>query len=383
MSATSPDPHRNTPPGLREETDAAGARRLVFTGRWTLRGLARRSGALQAQLKPYVDDPGVHWDLTRLSALDSVGAFVIWQATGGHRPQRLSVSDDHAALFRRWLDRRIPSVDEALKRPPWRPLQKLESVVEGIVDHVLGFLAILGQLALDLLLLLRHPGQTPWRDISATIYHAGVRALGITALVGFLIGVVVGYLFALQLNSYGAAIYIINILGLSIVRELGPMLAAILVAGRSGSSMTAQLGVMRLTEELDALQAMGVSHSLRLILPKVVGLFVALPLLVLWTDIVGLFGGMLSAKATLGLSPARFIQGLPHVVPIANFWLGLAKGAVFGSVIGLVASHFGMRIKPNTESLGVETTNAVVVAITLVLTVDAIFAILFKGVGLG
>lgn len=382
MSA-SPDPRRNTPPGLREETDATGARRLIFTGRWTLRGLARRAEALQAQLKPYVDDPGVHWDLTRLNALDSVGAFVIWQATEGRRPQRLSVSDDHAALFRRWLDRRIPSVDEALKRPPWRPLQKLESVVEGIVDHVLGFLAILGQLALDLLLLLRHPGRTPWRDISATIYHAGVRALGITALVGFLIGVVVGYLFALQLNSYGAAIYIINILGLSIVRELGPMLAAILVAGRSGSAMTAQLGVMRLTEELDALQAMGISHSLRLILPKVVGLFVALPLLVLWTDVVGLFGGMLSAKATLGLSPARFIQGLPHVVPIANFWLGLAKGAVFGSVIGLVASHFGMRIQPNTESLGVETTNAVVVAITLVLTVDAIFAILFKGVGLG
>ncbi len=146
---------------------------------------------------------------------------------------------------------------------------------------------MLGQLVLDLGYLLLHPRDIPRTEISITIYDAGVRALGITALVGFLIGIVLSYLSALQLKTFGAEIYIIDILGLSIIRELGPLLAAILVAGRSGSSMTAQIGIMRVTEELDALSAMGISHSLRLILPKVTALTIVMPLLSAWTSAVG------------------------------------------------------------------------------------------------
>jgi phospholipid/cholesterol/gamma-HCH transport system permease protein len=373
-------PRRDTPPALHLREN--GGTSLVLTGRWTLRGLARRSEELAAALQPYVRDSSVHWDLTQLEALDSVGAFVLWQACNGEPPRDLSVRPEHIPLFRRWSDRDVPTLEEALPERHFPFGQWLWELIALSINHVTDFLVILGQFFLDLGLLVRHPGRTPLRDISATIYQAGVRALGITALVGFLIGVVVGYLSALQLKSFGASIYIINIMGLSIIRELGPMLAAILVAGRSGSAMAAQLGVMRLTEELDALAAMGISRSLRLILPKVVALVIALPLLVLWTDAIGLVGGMLSAHATLGLSPTRFVLGLPAAVPIANLWLGLGKGAVFGAVIGLVASHFGMRIRPNTESLGVETTNAVVTAITLVILVDAVFAILFKSVGL-
>ncbi|MDH5552733.1 MAG: ABC transporter permease, partial [Nitrosomonas sp.] len=177
-------------------------------------------------------------------------------------------------------------------------------------------------------------------------------------------------------------IFIVNILGVSIIRELGPMLAAILVAGRSGSSMTAQLGVMRVTQELDALKVMGISHSQRLVLPKVIGLGIAMPLLVLWTSAVALMGGMLAAEIQLGLSYQYFLSALPDAVPIANLWLGLGKGIVCGMTIALIACHFGLRIKPNTESLGEGTTRSVVTAITVVIIIDAIFAIVFSDIGI-
>jgi phospholipid/cholesterol/gamma-HCH transport system permease protein len=156
----------------------------------------------------------------------------------------------------------------------------------------------------------------------------------------------------------------------------------VLIAGRSGSAMTAQLGVMRVTEELDAMAVMGIPHSLRLVLPKMLALGIAMPLIVLWTSAMALLGGMLSAKYELGITLTYFLDNLPSAVPIANLWLGLGKGVVFGFLIALIACHFGMRIQPNTESLGVGTTNSVVTSITVVIIVDAIFAILYRNVGL-
>jgi phospholipid/cholesterol/gamma-HCH transport system permease protein len=168
---------------------------------------------------------------------------------------------------------------------------------------------------------------------------------------------------------------------MSIIRELGPLLAAILVAGRSGSSITAQLGVMRVTEELDAMLVMGISHGYRLIMPKVLALAVSMPLLVVWTDAMALIGGAVSAKVELDLAGGYFIQKLPSAVPVVNYTIGLLKGATFGMLIALVSCHFGLRIKPNTESLGRGTTTSVVTAITVVILADAVFAITFSGVG--
>ena len=175
--------------------------------------------------------------------------------------------------------------------------------------------------------------------------------------------------------------YLVNILGMSVIRELGPLLAAILVAGRSGSSITAQLGVMRVTQELDAMLVMGISHGFRLILPKVIALAISMPLLVVWTDAMALIGGMVSAKIELGLSARYFMQKLPDAVPLANYVIGILKGITFGVLIALVSCHFGLRIKANTESLGKGTTTSVVTAITVVILADAVFAIIFNGVG--
>jgi len=146
--------------------------------------------------------------------------------------------------------------------------------------------------------------------------------------------------------------------------------------------MTAQLGVMRVTQELDALSVMGISHSQRLILPKILGLGIAMPLLVAWTSMMALIGGIVAAELQLGLSYQYFLSVLPESVPIANLWLGLGKGVVCGMAIGLIACHFGLKIKPNTESLGIGTTTSVVTAITVVIIIDAIFAVMFSHVGI-
>jgi phospholipid/cholesterol/gamma-HCH transport system permease protein len=240
---------------------------------------------------------------------------------------------------------------------------------------------LIGRLVLDLLDLARNPQYWPGREISAGVYRAGAQALGILALVGFLIGVVLSYLSGDQLRRFGAELYVVNLLGIACVREVGPLLAAILVAGRSGSSITAQLGVMRLNEELDALTTIGIAYTQRLVLPKVLALAIAQPLVGLWTSAVALTGGMVAAHVSLDVGYRYFLDAVPSVVPIANYWIGLGKGVVFGTIIALVACHFGLRMKPDTESLGAGTTSSVVVAISCVLIADALFAVIFSHLG--
>jgi phospholipid/cholesterol/gamma-HCH transport system permease protein len=276
-------------------------------------------------------------------------------------------------------DASTPRVRQRMR--PVHVLQAAGSSVAGLLDHAADLARLLGNLVLAVALLPARFRLVPAREISASIYRSGAQALAITGLVGALIGVVLSYLFALQLRAYGADALIVRILGIGVLRELAPLLAAILVAGRSGASIAAQIGVMRVTQELDALAVMGISQTMRLVLPKVLALMIALPLLVLWTDAAALLGGMVSAQHELGIAPTAFIANLPASVPLANLWLGVGKGAVFGAVIALMACHFGLRIQPNSESLGEGTTQAVVASITVVIVVDAMFAVAFAEVG--
>jgi phospholipid/cholesterol/gamma-HCH transport system permease protein len=363
-------------PSAREIALAGGRSAIQFQGDWRLGALSAAIVKLKSDLTRYSKRRGLVFDLTQVQALDRAGAAFLWrflQSSGDWH-----MRPEHRGLFENF------SSLEPLP-PPRREETLLHALGVRILDlreHGSSLVHLLGQLLLDCWFLLRHPARIPWREISANFYKTGAQALGITALVGFLIGVVLAYLLARQLHAVGADIYIINLLGISIIRELGPVLAAVLVAGRSGSAITAQLGVMRVTQELDALSVLGISPTLRLVLPKIIALTVSLPVLILWTDTIALVGGMFAANAQLDLSYASFIQGLPSVVPIANFWLGLAKGAVFGAMIGLIACHFGLKVLPNTESLGRGTTNSVVTSITLVIVVDAVFAVIFSEVGI-
>lgn len=351
-----------------------------FSGNWTLRNLAM-APLLRHKIKKLADNKTMQWDMEAVDVLDSGTALILWQDWGKQMPSALRIRPEHQRLFERWQSQQLTESKPKRSRT-FLITQYLQRTIESFRLQLLDLVMLLGQLALDIAYLLRHPGAVPWSEISSTIYEAGVRALGITALVGFLIGIVLSYLSALQLKLFGAEIYIIDILGMSVIRELGPLLAAILVAGRSGSAMTAQIGIMRVTEELDALSAMGISHSMRLILPKVAALTISMPLLSVWTSAMALIGGMVSAQNTLDISYQQFFLKLPDVVPLLNVFIGLGKSVVFGMMIALIACHFGFRIQPNTESLGYETTNSVVAAITVVIMNDAVFAILFMNVGM-
>jgi phospholipid/cholesterol/gamma-HCH transport system permease protein len=287
---------------------------------------------------------------------------------------------EHEVLFSGLVAQRARATQPARN---WRdPTIALGNRLLAFLDHALDFVLLVGKIAIDSARMLRRPRDIPWREISSNIYRTGAQALGITALVGFLVGIVLSYLSAQQLKTFGADIFIINLLGVSVIRELGPVLAAVLVAGRSGSAITAQLGVMRVTEELDAMTVMGIPHTVRLILPKVIALAISMPLVVAWTDAVALLGGMIAAQWELGITYSLFLLRLPDAVPIANLWLGLGKSVVFGMLIALIACHFGLRIEPNTESLGAGTTDSVVTAITTVIVVDAAFAVMFSNVGI-
>ncbi|HMX21702.1 MAG TPA: ABC transporter permease [Accumulibacter sp.] len=362
--------------------EAEGVVRVELAGEWTLAGLPTPVTALQTRLRELAARP-VEWQLQTILRLDSAAALLLWQAWGRRWPSAIALSAAHRQVIERAAagagsgDRPSPPV-----RDPLWPLLVVGRLVLKAVDHLQGMIALFGQLILDLVHLCRHPGDIPWREFSAHLYKSGAQALPVTTLIGFLIGVVVSYLAALQLKSLGADVLIVNLLGIGIVRELGPVLVAVLVAGRSGSAMTAQIGVMRVTEEIDALATMGVSRSLRLVLPKVLALTVAMPLLVVWCSVTGIVGGMISAKLQMDLSYGFFIEALPRVVPVANWWIGIAKGVVFGVLISLIACHFGLRVAPNTESLSARTTAAVVTAITVSILVDAVFAVLTRGIGI-
>jgi len=368
---------RKRRPDLRVQTPLGGPATVTLTGAWNLRSIEPALAPLRARLAAC--GPDACWDLRSVAVLDHAGALLLWHAWGNRRTPQLQLRPEHESVFNN-LGRL--QAHEPLPPRRWRlPGELLLRQLLALGRHILAMTVLLGYVVLDVLQLLRRPAAIPWREISANVYRIGTQALGITALVGFLVGVVLSYLTAQQLRTFGADIYIVNLLGISVVRELGPVLAAILIAGRSGSAMTAQLGVMRVTQELDAMAVMGIPHTRRLILPRMAALALAMPLLVLWTDALALLGGMMAAQQQLGIDFRYFLAALPDAVPVANLWLGLGKGVVFGVLIALIACHYGLRVEPNTVSLGTGTTDSVVSSITMVIIVDAIFAIMFSDVG--
>lgn len=354
----------------------------VVAGRWTAAQLTARNAwssvvaALQA-----VPAGTANWDLRPMRGIDHLGAQLLWNRWGRTWPAVVQTLPGQRAVIERVA--RYSGTTPASPESTFRGrVDALGAALIGALAQVKEFTGLIGQLVIDVIRLLVRPREGPWRDMSGHLYRIGATALPITALVGFLIGVVLAYLTALQLKQFGADAFIVHILGLSIIRELGPVLAAILIAGRSGSAITAQIGVMRVTEELDAMRVMGIAHGYRLVMPRALALAIVMPLVAIWTTLTALTGGMMAADFALGITPDFFVNALPRAVDVANLWLALGKSVVFGLLIALIACHFGLRVEPNTESLGKGTTASVVTSITMVILADALFAVLFKDVGI-
>ena len=221
-----------------------------------------------------------------------------------------------------------------------------------------------------------------YKEIFFEINESGVKAFGIIALTSFLIGLVVAYQSSVQLKIYGANIFIVDMLGISIMRELAPLITAIVIAGRSGSAFTAQIGAMKITQELDAMQTMGFDPYMFLVLPRIIALMIVLPILIFLADIMGIFGGMLVANLDLGISAKLFIERFSEVIAAKHFFVGLFKGPFFAFLIASIGIYRGMMVKDDTQSIGFNTTKSVVEAIFAVIVCDAFFSIIFTNLGI-
>lgn len=375
-----PDPGGT--PRLKTSVDAAGDQ-LVLQGQWTAYRLAQAGvfGRMQRALRANAGASSSGWDLRELQRLDHTGAQMLWNAWGRQWPTRLEILPVQRTMLERVARYSVP-LPIVPRRTLWTRFLKLGENLLLVADHLRDLTRLVGELAIDTLRLLVAPRSGPWRDVAGHIYRIGATALPVTALVGFMIGVVLAYLMAQQFMRFGADGLIVDVLGLAVIRELGPMLAAILVAGRTGSAITAQIGVMRVTEELDAMRVMGIAPVYRLVMPRAIALAVVQPLIGVWTTAAALLGGMLAADWILGMTPLQVVTSLPLVVKVSNLYFALGKSVVFGALIAVVGCHFGLRVKPDTESLGQGTTASVVAAITAVLLANALFAVLFKQVGM-
>jgi phospholipid/cholesterol/gamma-HCH transport system permease protein len=363
---------------VQSRVDGDGSIRIDILGRWDIRAVRTHPCELLEQLRS-VGKPDARWDLTQIKDIDAAGATVIWQAWNRTRPSNLLLRAEDAWVLDNLaaLPRERPA-DSTNARTPVDFLRTVRDMLAATADII----SLLGAVALDSMALLRSARDIPAREISATIFRSGTQAIAISGLVGFLIGIVLSYLSGEQLRDIGAESYVVNLTGFAILRELGPLLAAILNAGRSGSAMTAQIGLMRVTGELEAMSVLGISQVRRLVVPKAIGQLVAVPLVVLWTDLTAIGGGMLGARLQLGIAFRDFLHGMVQLVPLSNAWFGLGKGALFGMLVALISCHFGFDSRPDTESLSAGTTRAVVAALTVVLMVDAVLAIAFSHLGM-
>jgi phospholipid/cholesterol/gamma-HCH transport system permease protein len=227
-----------------------------------------------------------------------------------------------------------------------------------------------------------HPHLLRLPSISRQVAETGINALPIVGLMAVMISVVIGYQGVAQLRPYGGEDFTINLVAVSMLREMGVLITAIMVAGRSGSAFTAEIGVMMARDEVDALKVMGMDPMAVLVVPRLIGLVITLPLLTFFSDVMGLVGGSLISLALLDVSPLQYVDRVRHAVDVSDLFVGLIKAPIFGFLIAIIGCMHGLRVRGSAESVGKETTRAVVKAIFIVIVLDALFSILFEKLGL-
>jgi phospholipid/cholesterol/gamma-HCH transport system permease protein len=360
---------------------------LAFSGAWTARGL----GAIAPQLDSVRLPAGSEAiaDGARIEALDTAGAWVLQKlllrlrAEGigvtlrGLRPEFAKLL---AAVGTQVIDR------TAVRLPPAGALPTTLGAVgrraEAAFEQSVALLGFVGETAFALAGCVAHPARIRLRPVLYNIRSAGFDALPIVGLLSFLLGVVVAYQGADQLKQYGANIFVADLIGLSMLREFAPLITAIIIAGRSGSAYAAQIGTMAVTEEIDAMRTLGIAPLELLVLPKIFALLIALPLLTVFADALGVFGGMLMARAQLGVGFAEFLDRFVKAVSVTSYLIGVCKAPVFAAIIAVVGCFQGFRTKGGADSVGRQTTRSVVQSIFLVIVADALFSVAFSALDL-
>lgn len=347
-------------------------------GEWTLHRLVELERVLAAAEWP--QEGAVVIDGSGILLLDTSGAWLLHRtvrelAPKGCEARIQGLRPEFTALLELVASRDIPVEAVRAPTPGWLTRLGLHAWA-GVVGSF-DYFAFIGESATALLRSLRHPRRLRWRPIFHNVQTAGVEALPITGLLSFLMGIVIAYQGADQLQRFGANIFVVDLVALAMLRELSPLLTAIIIAGRSGSAYTAQIGTMKVTEEIDALRTIGITAQELLVLPKVIALIIVMPLLTVYTDVTGILGGMVMASARLDISFTVFIDRLDEAISLSSYWTGLLKAPVFAMIIALVGCYRGFQVTGSAESVGAQTTMSVVQSIFLVIVTDAIFSIVF------
>ena len=325
-------------------------------------------------------------DGTNISYLDSAGALFLYDLQQYFKSHNISVS---LLLQESKQKQTFALVEENCRNAKIPSLEKKSSFLEEIgklfYSNYRGFLSFLyffGQLIVTHLEAFISPRHLRFKEIAFEINESALKALGIIALTSFLIGVVVAYQSAYQLKMYGANIYIVDMLGLSILRELSPLITAIIIAGRSGSAYAAQIGAMKITQEIDAMETMGFDPFAFLVLPRIIALIVMMPILIFVSDIMAMLGGMIIAHTDLNISMQLFLDRFNEVIAAKHFFVGIVKGPFFAFLIASIGIYRGLMVKDDTQSIGFNTTKSVVESIFAVIICDAVFSIAFTNLGI-
>ena len=350
--------------------------RLRFTGALTLAEI----GDLPARLAALA--PPQRVDLSQVERIDTVGAWLVHRLIRDHDARIEGASLEAQRLIERVGEGDVPVKIRPDSTPPFlRVLGQIGGAALDAGRTLHGLLGFFGATLIATWNVINHPRRFRGNAVTRQFEVVGVEALGIIGLMSFLIGIVIAQQGAVQLRQFGAEVFAINLIGRITLRELGVLMTAIMVAGRSGSAFAAQIGSMKLAEEVDAMRTIGVSPMEALVLPRVLATIVLMPLLGFYASLIAMVGGGLFCWVSLGIPPVTFIQRIREVVPITDLWVGLIKAPVFGLIIAMAGCFQGMQVEGNAEEVGLRTTAAVVQAIFLVIVIDAFFAVFYSGIG--
>lgn len=361
--------------------EGAGAT-IRLTGRLTLARLGGIYDRLHEALLAH--GPVAQIDLSGVERIDTVGAWLVRRVVEMTNGRVVGASQE-ALILMDAVGRAEQPVQMTPDRvPPWiRVISQIGLSVRYTAHELKGILAFLGEALISSFALLRDPRRIRWHAVITRFETVGVNALAIIGLMTFLIGIVIAQQGATQLAQFGFDIYTINLVGRVSVRELGLLMTAIMVAGRSGSAFAAQIGTMKLTEEIDAMRTIGVSPMEALVLPRVMATVMMMPLLGFYAAMCAIFGGGIFCWIGLGIPPGTYIERMREILPMTDVWVMLIKAPVFGIIVAITGCYEGMQVKANAEEVGQRTTAAVVQGIFLVIVLDAFFAVFFTAIGWG
>jgi len=375
MSTPQHSTQAGPPPGVAVTGEGE---RLALEGVLDIRTLVAAQTALSRLLR---QRKSRSLDIGKLSEIDTPGALFLCELRD-KGVELTGVRTEHKSLLDLICGLDLKPPPKPVTVPRWRHLViQLGKVAEEAWHDALDVVTFIGRAANATGYALMHPRSLPLPAISRQIAETGLSALPIVGVMAIMISVVIGYQGVAQLRPYGGEDFTINLVAVSVLREMGVLITAIMVAGRTGAAFTAEIGVMMAREEVDALKVMGVEPMAVLVVPRVIGLMITLPLLAFFADMMGLLGGAGIAQAQLGVSPVQYVDRVHQAVDVSDFLVGIVKAPVFAFLIAVIGCMHGLRVRGSAESVGKETTRSVVKAIFLVIVLDALFSVFFEKLG--